>query len=542
MRTAAVVVFLGALTVAATYPLANLAAPMLPQSDDAFFSVWRLGWVAHQLRADPAHLFDANIFHPEKRTLLYSDAMLAPGFVGAPLIWAGVHPVAVHNLLLVAAFFLSALACYALCRELTGDAWAAVLGGVVFAFAPFRFGHIGHLELQWTAAMPLVLLVLHRASAGSRARVFASGAGAGALLALQGFSSLYYAVFFAIYLVVWSALVAIATAREHRRTFALVLATAAVVAGTLLAPYLAAYAGVRRTLGPRAASEIQQHSARPGDYLRVSNENETYKRTDPNDQDERSLFPGLLAVGLAGCGLLWARSGTRWTYAALTMLAVDLSLGSNGLTYPLLGGVLPILSSFRAPARFGMLVLLSLAVLSSAGLAALRQRVSSRAKGAMTCGLVALCIVEYWAAPIGTRREPLDPPAVYRWLAGQPGGVILELPVPQPSGLWMHESTYELMSTYHWNRLVNGYSGHAPVSYLETLETIHRGNAGEIARRLQMLGVDYLILHARLYGPAAFADALNFYAALPGAGRPQSFDDRDYPAVVIPFGEDRLRR
>lgn len=51
---------------------------------DPLFSAWRLDWVAYRLRSDPLHLFDANIFHPEPRTLAYSDAMLVPALVAAP--------------------------------------------------------------------------------------------------------------------------------------------------------------------------------------------------------------------------------------------------------------------------------------------------------------------------------------------------------------------------------------------------------------------------------------------------------------------------
>ena len=534
-ETAFAALFFFVLIAAATYPLGNLASPALPQRADAQFSVWRLGWVAHQLRADPVHLLDGNIFHPARGTLLFSDAMLLPAFAGAPFIWAGLHQMAVHNLLMVMALFLSALTCYALCRDLTGDGVAALFGGIVFALAPFRFAHVGHLELQWTPAMPLVLLLLHRANREPAARVVRAGAGAGVLLALQGLSSLYYLAFFGIFLVAWSGLTFLDTAREQRRRFVLVLATAAAVSGLLLAPYLAAYANARQTLGPRSMSEIQEHSATPADYLRVSGESETYTPGHPAGEDERSLFPGWMAIALAGTGLWLARGRTRWIYAALALLSFDLSLGTNGLTYPIVLRLLPMFSSFRAPARFGILVLLSLAVLSSIGLAAVRARLGSRARGLLTFAVMTACVVEYWVAPVGTGREPLQPPAVYRWLAEERGRVILELPVPQPSTLWLHESTYEFWSTFHWNRLVNGYSGHATVAYVETLEIINQGDAGRIARRLEMLGVDYLILHERFYGPVAFAEALRFYSTLPGAGAPLSFDDPDYPAVAIPF-------
>jgi len=84
-------------------PLAT-SSSLLPDSDDALFSVWRLAWVAHQLPRDPAHLFDANIFYPHRNTLAYSDAMLLVGAAAAPLFWSGVDPVRIHNAVLLFAF------------------------------------------------------------------------------------------------------------------------------------------------------------------------------------------------------------------------------------------------------------------------------------------------------------------------------------------------------------------------------------------------------------------------------------------------------
>ena len=51
---------------------------------------WVLGWVAHQLPHAPAHIFDANIFYPERNTLAYSETLLVPGLLAAPLHWLGV--------------------------------------------------------------------------------------------------------------------------------------------------------------------------------------------------------------------------------------------------------------------------------------------------------------------------------------------------------------------------------------------------------------------------------------------------------------------
>ena len=82
-----------------TWPLGRITDVVIPASDDAHFSIWRLAWVAHQLPADPQHLFDANIFHPAKGTLALSDAMLLVGALGLPFFHAGVNPAIVHNYL-----------------------------------------------------------------------------------------------------------------------------------------------------------------------------------------------------------------------------------------------------------------------------------------------------------------------------------------------------------------------------------------------------------------------------------------------------------
>ena len=77
----------------------HIADSAVPEQD-IYFNMWRLQWIAHALATSPANLFNANIFYPEQRTLLFSDAMLVQGISAAPLIWLGVRPVLVHNIML----------------------------------------------------------------------------------------------------------------------------------------------------------------------------------------------------------------------------------------------------------------------------------------------------------------------------------------------------------------------------------------------------------------------------------------------------------
>jgi hypothetical protein len=89
------------LAIAATWPQA-IRLDAIPDNVDAYFSLWRLGWIAHQLPIDPRHLFDGNIFHPERNTLAYSDAVLLQGAIALPFIRAGVPLVVAYNALVLA--------------------------------------------------------------------------------------------------------------------------------------------------------------------------------------------------------------------------------------------------------------------------------------------------------------------------------------------------------------------------------------------------------------------------------------------------------
>src|SRR3954468_24510127 len=69
---------------------------------DAELNEWILAWVAHQLPRDPAHLFEANIFYPAHDVLAFSEPLIVPALMGAPLAWTGSSPVLVYNLVLIA--------------------------------------------------------------------------------------------------------------------------------------------------------------------------------------------------------------------------------------------------------------------------------------------------------------------------------------------------------------------------------------------------------------------------------------------------------
>src|SRR5262249_6316212 len=136
-------------TVALTWPIAPRAAGGLADIWDAKLNAWILHWDFHQLFRDPAHLFDANIFHPDRYALAFSESLLGASVLAFPLSAAGVSTLAAYNAVFLLGMFLSAMAAWALARDITGDPLAASVAGLVYAFCPFRLAQIPHIQHQW---------------------------------------------------------------------------------------------------------------------------------------------------------------------------------------------------------------------------------------------------------------------------------------------------------------------------------------------------------------------------------------------------------
>ena len=89
-------------------------------SGDARVSVWNVAWVAHALLTDPGDLFDANIFHPHRNTLAFSEANLAAGVIGLPAWWLTRNPETAHNVVVLFTFAASVVTMWLFARRLTG--------------------------------------------------------------------------------------------------------------------------------------------------------------------------------------------------------------------------------------------------------------------------------------------------------------------------------------------------------------------------------------------------------------------------------------
>ncbi len=159
--------FFLAVTLVFTYPLSiRMGSAAVDLGPDTRLFLWTLGWDAHAFRTAPLAIFDANIFHPEPRTLAYSEHQIGSALLALPLIWGTGNLVLAMNAVLLLSSFFSGWFAYALGRQLGLSTTSSILVGAIFALSPPRFFRIGQLHLATVQWIPLCLALLHRYARG----------------------------------------------------------------------------------------------------------------------------------------------------------------------------------------------------------------------------------------------------------------------------------------------------------------------------------------------------------------------------------------
>ena len=458
---------------------------------DTQLNEWILAWIAHQLPRAPLHLFEANIFYPAHDSLAFSEPLIVPGVMGAPLAWAGASPVLVYNLVLIAGFALTAFAAFLLVERWTGSWTAGLLAGSAFAFNTHTLTRLPHVQGIHIYGLPLALLAADRLFRDGSKR--AAGALAIALV-LAAYTSGYLIVFAAVML----GIVALFHLRGWLtgwRRVAPGLALAAVASGLALIPVYLPYrrAAIEQHM-LRSLEIVKDYSATPMGYLAAAGRlhfstwsGRFFK--DPVD----SFFPGFTLIVLAVLALAFARRDAAVTrrrivmMAAIALAGAVLSLGTGTPVYGWLFHVFPPMQGLRAAARFGNLFLLGMAVLAGFGAA----RVS---KPALAFALIALVNAEALRAPF-TYQPFTGFPPIYAMLRDEPGPVVVAEQPFFPRWAIFQNGPYVLASTAHWRPLMNGYSGYTPDTYQKYADAFWYFPEDWAIKAMKDAGVTHVVVH-----------------------------------------------
>jgi len=297
--------------VLATWPLVLGLGRDVPRDlGDSVLTMWILTWdhdhFVKLLHADGravAGFFDANIFYPARLTLAYSEHFIPQAIQSFPVYLASRNPILGYNLLFLSSFVLAGVGGFLLTRELTSCTRAALIGGLLFAFAPYRIAQTSHLHVLSAQWMPFTLWAFSRYVSSGRLRWLI---GAAIALLMQSLSSGYYLLYFPVFAaayVVWE-LWRHGQLRNRRMWLRLSLAALAVT--LLIVPLLLPYVAVRaETQGTRSATEVARYSADVYSYGTAFSQQPLWgQRLRAFPKPEGELFPGLVTILLALIGTI----------------------------------------------------------------------------------------------------------------------------------------------------------------------------------------------------------------------------------------------
>jgi hypothetical protein len=227
------------------------------------------------------------------------------------------------------------------------------------------------------------------------------------------------------------------------------------------------------------------------------------------------LFPGVLAIalGLTGIAVCWRRDAaaaqsrddreTLALYGSLGLLTFWASFGPPAGLYTVLYRVVPLFTFLRAPSRFGLLVVLVLAIFAAIALARMISTAVERRRRSWIVILAAIvAVAELNVVPFPWERA-LPVSTNYRVLASMPRAVVAEFPFYGERVAFPLHAQYMALSTTHWMPLVNGYSDYIPQDFRQAAFVLDSFPSTDTFKILEKHRVRYVGIHWDMYGPRA---------------------------------------
>lgn len=437
---------------------------------DGYQNVWHLWWAEYAVRTGANPFFTPLLYHPDGVNLAVHPLNLSNGLLVLP-ITALFGPLPAYNTALLLAFVLSGFGAYLLAREVGAGPPAAFVAGLLFSFGPFHATKAYDGQLEWIALywVPLYVWMLLRTLNSTR---ILSAVAAGLLLAVVGYTSLYYLIFMAVLspLLVLLRRPAVTTLRAGLMLLAR-LALVPLVALLALTPILAGLAAAVRAVtgGSRSAvttidPELVARSANLLDFWLPSYLHPLWGPAvaqlgpwlHPNIAAwNHALGYTALALAVVACVTHWRNAWPWLSIAAVGIwlaLGPVLSIGDQRFDAPMLYRLLmaiPGMEIARRPGHFVVLTLIALVPLTAIGLEALRNRYGP---GALTLVvLLAACELAPPAWPL--QRSAVHP--AFAGLADGPGAVLVT-PINNDSSQSLVEQIV------HGRPLVGGFLARIP--------------------------------------------------------------------------------
>ncbi len=174
-------------------------AESIPPGSDIFIYLWDMWWFKNAITNFINPFWTDYIFYPQGVSLLFSLGNIIWAIIAIPL-QSFLSLIAIYNLSFIFSLIFSGMGAFWLIRYVTNSDWGGFIGGVIYAFAPYHFAHIGHMtvfSVQWIPFFILFFLKMFDEKKWRNA-IFA-----GIFLAAICYSDLNYAAFIALFIVLY---------------------------------------------------------------------------------------------------------------------------------------------------------------------------------------------------------------------------------------------------------------------------------------------------------------------------------------------------
>lgn len=486
-----------ALTIFFTYPLIiNFSTAIPGNRGDGPIFLWNLWWMKYallDLKTNP--FYTDYIFYPKGVGLIFHTFTPLNGLISIPFqLLFGI--VVANNIIIISSFILSAFGAYLLIDYLTSDKPASFIGGIIFAFCPYKFAHLlGHFNLTTTQWIPFYILSLIRLTREERTKSL-NGIQAGLFLLFTALSDYYYFIFLGIFTILYLGYVffsdkktiinpsffkgCIALFVTFIIGFLPVLSSAVtdivrgeyarVVGRGGAATYVADLLGfftpsVLHPVVGRYAWEISKHFT--------------------GNTADSTVFIGYTVILLASLTIIkFYRRNDHvrfWTLSLIVFLMLSLGLFPHILGREIkipmpffLINYLPVVNNMRVPSRLNIMMMLSFAVLSSFSLKFIFYKLKGPWKiFSATIVVMALISFEYLAIPFPMFNTVPHP--IYEKLGGdKTEGAILDIPLGWRAGfkkIGADQTYFMYLQTIHHKQIFGGTLSRLSDSKIEYYRT-----------------------------------------------------------------------
>jgi len=305
------------LSILMLWPLPIYMTDRLFSPIDPLLNTWIMAWNIHQIQINPLNLFQANIFFPLANTLAFSEHLFFLSIITMPVTLISGNPILGYNFIQLLSFVLSGFTMYLLVYHLTKNRIAGFIAGIIFAFHPYRFRQIGHIQNIAIFMTPLCFLYLHKLIKKPNYKYMFLFT---LFFVLQSLSCGYVGVFLSFSVVI--AVLYYLLFTPKRNTFSLMkkLIISVILSALIIAPFLYPYLQVKKEFAfKRSLEDNIRISANIIGYTTISrfNKNVFYHRISrkiryilfQTERDKlrpigRSLFPGIITIFLVLSGFL----------------------------------------------------------------------------------------------------------------------------------------------------------------------------------------------------------------------------------------------